>query len=404
MKLVGLRSLVLLGLTAAGAFTFAGLAAENQTARGNEAAAQQVSAITIGGEPVVTLVRPLAAGLNKPQFLEATVLPGSGMNLLQLKAFLPGKGTIDVIASPSLDEAKKYLEADNDSFGNNSFKIGGAILLPFPNRITGTPSPDGTTIQTTLDGQTVSLPANWRGKNPGAAAHAMHGLILSSKFQDVKHQNGPAESSMSGLLHAGNFGGHWPSQTDVSVHMALKDDSLDIIVTAKNVGKEPLPMAIGAHPYFAFPSGDRKQARLHVPAEMRAIVNNYDDVFPTGQLVPVKGTPYDFNAANGVPLGTLFMDESFTNLKRDAEGKAVVEVTDPAAKYGLRIEALSPEIKSIQVYAPPEKNFVAVEPQFNLGDPYNKKVWGKTDTGIVTLQPGQSVSWHIRLELFTPAE
>lgn len=353
---------------------------------------------------MVTLARPLPANPTKLQFVDATVLPGNGMNLLRLKAFLPGKGTIDVLTTMPLPDAKKYLETDNDSFGNNSFKIGGAILLPYPNRIRGTLAQDGTTIETTIDGQQATLPANWHGKNPGAEVHAMHGLILSSDFKDVKHQNGPTQSTVSALLHAGNFGGHWLSQTDVSVQVILKDSTLDILVTAKNVGKQPLPMAIGAHPYFEFPSGNRAQARIQVPAEERVLVDNYDNVFPAGQVEPVKGTPYDFTAPGGKPLGSLFLDECFTNLQRDAEGRVVVNVTDPAANYGVRVTALSPEIKAIQVYAPPDKNFVAVEPQFNLSDPYNKKVWGNRDTGVVTLQPGASVSWHIRVELFTPSK
>jgi aldose 1-epimerase len=375
-----------------------------QASGAQQSAEQKAAPISIGGEPVVTLDRPLPANPTKLQFVEATVLPGNGMNLLRLKAFLPGKGTIDVLATMPLPDAKKYLETDNDSFGNNSFKIGDAILLPYPNRIRGTLSQDGMTLATTIDGQQVTLPANWHGKNPGAEVHAMHGLILSSDFKDVKHQNGPMQSTVSGILHAGNFGGHWLSQTDVSVQMALKDDALDIVVTAKNVGKQPLPMAIGAHPYFEFPSGDRTQSRIQVPAEERVLVDNYDNVFPTGQVEPVKGTPYDFTAAGGKPLGSLFLDECFTNLQRDADGKVIVNVTDPAANYGVRVMALSPDIKAIQVYAPPDKNFVAVEPQFNLSDPYNKKVWGHRDTGVVTVQPGALVSWHIRVELFTPSK
>jgi len=45
--------------------------------------------LTIGGEPVVTLVRPNQSNPNKPQFLEAIVLPGRGiMSLLQVRAYL----------------------------------------------------------------------------------------------------------------------------------------------------------------------------------------------------------------------------------------------------------------------------------------------------------------------------
>jgi aldose 1-epimerase len=369
--------------------------------------------LTIGGEPPVILVRPSLSDKTQPFFRQATVFPGIGMNLVQLKAFLPGKGEINVITTKTLPELKQFLETDNDAFGNNSFRLGGAILLPYPNRIRGTLSADGKTITTNIAGQQVELPANWKGQNPGAEAHAMHGLILSSAFQDVQKTNNQEASSVSAILHAGNFNGHWPSQTDVEVNVALKSAALEITVTTTNVGDQNLPMAIGMHPYFEIPSGDRKQARLHIPADTRAIVNNYDDVFPTGQLVPVKGTPYDFTAAGGVALGNLSMDDSFTNLRRNRAGNAVIEMTDPKAKYGVRITTLAPEIKAIQVYAPPDKNFVAIEPQFNLADPYSN-IWGGNAnfnglfnasdhvyTGMVLLAPGKSVSWRIRIEVFS---
>ncbi|HEV2421373.1 MAG TPA: aldose 1-epimerase [Candidatus Acidoferrales bacterium] len=365
----------------------------------------EASSILIGGEPAVTLVRPRPADQSKPSFLEAAVLPGNGMNLLQVKAYLPGKGDIDLLAAPSLPEAKNLLENQNDAFGNKSFSMGGAILLPYPNRIRGKLSADGKTIETMIDGKMMSLPANWKGKKPGAEVHAMHGLIMSAHFEDVKEHNGPAESVVSGLFHGGNFDGHWPSKTDVGVRVTLKSDAVDLIVTAKNVGNERLPMAISFHPYFHFPSGQRAQAKLHVPADMRVIVNNYDDVFPTGKIVPVKGTPYDFTSPQGAALGPdLYMDDCFTDVKRDSAGNAVVSIVDPEAHYGLRLIALSPQVKAFQVYAPPDKDYVVVEPQFNLADPFNTKIWGKRNTGMVFLQPGESVSWHVRLELFTPGQ
>jgi galactose mutarotase-like enzyme len=134
---------------------------------------------------------------------------------------------------------------------------------------------------------------------------------------------------------------------------------------------------------------------------MRAIMNNYDDSFTTGQRVPVKGTPYDFSSPEGRALGTQYLDDNYSNLNYSANGSTVSEIVDPAVNYGLRLITLSPKIRSIQVYAPLNKNFVAIEPQFNLPDPYNRN-WGNVDTGMVLLQPGQSVSWHVRLELFTP--
>ncbi|HEV2618239.1 MAG TPA: hypothetical protein VGU63_16690, partial [Candidatus Acidoferrales bacterium] len=59
-------------------------------------------------------------------------------------------------------------------------------------------------------------------------------------------------------------------------------------------------------------------------------------------------------------------------------------------------------IKAIQAYAPPDKDFIVLEPQFNLADPFNTTIWGHRNTGMDWLTPGQSVSWHVRLELFIP--
>ncbi|MGA7315887.1 MAG: aldose 1-epimerase [Silvibacterium sp.] len=355
----------------------------------------------IGGQDIVKLERQPTANGQKPEFLSATVLPGRGMNLFQITANIPGKGEVEVLWSPSLaDAAGKLNGGPDDQNGNASFTFGGAFLVPYPNRIRGKLSDDGKTITTEWKGKPITLPANWKGKNPGAEPHAMHGLILASKTDDVKVENTADGQTLTGTIHAGDFGGHWPSNTDLNFTIALTGGAIDATITAKNVGSEATPMAIGWHPYFSILSGDRKQARLHVPGEQTAEVNNYDDVFPTGKLLPVKGTKFDFTAPNGKPLEEMFLDDNWSKLKR-TDGAVDVDLTDPAANYGIRVEGISPEIKTVQVYAPPAKQFTAIEEQFNFGDPFGKQ-WRGMDTGMVTLKPGQSVTWHVRLELFTP--
>ena len=362
---------------------------------------EKPATVSIGGEPVVTLKRPPVTDKDKPQFLEMTILPGRGMAVLQIKAYLPGKGEIDVLNAPPLPQAEQLLDKDDDPFGNQVFKIGGAILLPYANRIRGTLSPDGKSITANVAGQTVTLPANWSGNVPGAEKHSIHGLMRRSKFEHVIQRNGPNDSAVNATLHAGDFDGHWLSDTDVEVETTLSHEAFEMTVTAKNVGTTPLPIGIGWHPYFLLPSGNREQVRLHLPSQLRAVMNNYDDSFTTGRRVPVKGTAYDFSAPGGVALGTQYLDDNYSNLEYGRDKTSVSEIIDPAAKYGLRLTTLSPHITSIQVYAPPKKNFVAIEPQFNLPDPYNKD-WGNVDTGMVTLEPGQSTTWRVRLELFTP--
>ena len=358
----------------------------------------------INGEDVVTLERKATADSKTLEFLSATVVPGRGMNLLQITANIPGRGKTNIFFAPSMDDVKSKLSGsgDADKNGNASFSFGGAFLVPYPNRIRGKLSDDKQTITTSWHGKTLTLPANWAGKKAGAEPHAMHGLILDSKVDDVKVETTSDGQTVTGTLHAGDFGGHWLSKTDLDFTIELTGKDVTATIMAKNVGDAPEPMSIGWHPYFAIPSGDRTQARLHIPAAQMALVNNYDDVFPTGKLKPVKGTPYDFNAADGKALDGQFLDDNFSKLNRTG-GAVDVQLTDPKAGYGIHVLGESPEIKTVQVYAPTDagKNFTAIEEQFNFGDPFGKE-WHGMDTGMVTLKPGASVTWKVKLELFTP--
>jgi galactose mutarotase-like enzyme len=159
-------------------------------------------------------------------------------------------------------------------------------------------------------------------------------------------------------------------------------------------------MAIAWHPYFNLPSGDRTQARVRIPASTIAEVDGYDNVFPTGKILPVQGTRFDLRGVGGTPLGANFFDDNWNHIDWQNHA-ATVQVIDPAARYGVNIIGLSPEIKAIQMYAPPTAKFVAIEHQYNFGDPFGKE-WGSTDTGMVTLKPGQSTKWHVRLGVFVP--
>ena len=353
----------------------------------------------IGGQKVVTLTRT-ASSTTKPEFTSVTIAPGRGMEVIQITAHFPGKGNVNVLASPDLAEVKKMLDVEDTDNGDLGYRLGAAFLAPYPNRIRGPLSADGKTLTTVWEGHTLTLPANNIGKNPGAERHALHGLILKSKTDDVTVQKVDGGEQVFGVIHAGDFGGRWLSKTELAITITLTADVVDAVVVAKNVGKESEPMAISWHPYFNLPSGDRTQARIHVPAANRADVDNYDNVFPSGKILPVEGTRFDFRAPGGKALAQDFLDENYSKLDWK-DGAATVEVIDPAAHYGVKIQGMSPELKAIQIYAPPTKEFVAVEHQHNFADPFGKE-WGTTDTGMLTLKAGQSTKWHVRLKVFVP--
>ena len=376
--------------------TLAGLA----LLAGTAAAIGQTKSVEVNGMASVTISRKPTPGATKPEFTSMTLLPGRALEIQQITAFFPGKGEVDVLASPSLEESAKMLNEQDTPNGDLGYRLGAAFLFPYPNRIRGKLSADGKTLTTEWKGKTITLPANNIGKEATAERHAMHGLILKSKVEDLKVNNTAEGGSVTGVIHGGNFDGHWLSKTDLVIKITLTADGVDASIVAHNVGNESEPVAIAWHPYFNLPSGDRKQARLHVPGSAMAEVDNYDNVFPTGKIVPVAGTAYDFQAPEGKALGGQFLDDNFSHLENKG-GVITVSITDPAAHYGVKIEGLSPNIKTIQVYAPPAKSFIAVEHQFNFADPFGKE-WGNMDTEMVTLAPGKSTQWHVRLKVFVP--
>lgn len=357
--------------------------------------------MTIPGEPVEIRTQESAAA-DGPSFVSATFLPGRAMLLYQLRARVPGHREIDVLASPPLPEGLKRLSGGPDDFaGNASFSLGGAFLLPFVNRIPGRMLRGRREVEAEIAGRPVRLPANWGGKKPGAQQYSMHGLMRTQAASDVRRESTEGGERLQARLAAGDFDGHWLSRTDVDFDFALTPGAFEARVRATNAGEADLPMAIGWHPYFRIPSGQRRRARLRLPGRERLLVDNYDDVLPTGQVVPVEGSPYDYELAGGYELGAHYLDDCFTSLERSAAGEAIAELIDPAWDYGVRVAGCSPEIIAFQVYAPLDRPVVAIEPQTAFADPYGAE-WRGRDTGMALLKPGQSLDYHVRVELFRP--
>jgi hypothetical protein len=141
---------------------------------------------------------------------------------------------------------------------------------------------------------------------------------------------------------------------------------------------------------------------LRLPQGMRVEVKDRRTGQLSGKLLPVEGTEYDFTGHLGAQLGALNLDDSFVHLRTGfMEDGPVAELRDPENDYGLRITAMTSAIKAIRVSAPLDGSFISIQPQFNFDDPFGRE-WAKDeDTGMVVLQPGQSVQWKVRLEIFS---
>ena len=97
-------------------------------------------------------------------------------------------------------------------------------------------------------------------------------------------------------------------------------------------------------------------------------------------------------------------NDTYTNLQSGLLGDGpIAEIRDPAAGYGLRLIPLTANIKFLRVVAPAGERWISIEPDTNVDDPFGREWPNPDDTGIVSLQPGESLQWHVRLEIFSLA-
>jgi aldose 1-epimerase len=354
-----------------------------------------------GGQDAVVLQRSQITIGTAPEFLSATLLPGRGMNVLQITAYIPGKGAVELLASPSLEEAGKLL-GGTSAMGEASLDLGGPFEAPWANRIFGAVSPDGRTLAMNWRGHVFGLPMT--SKERGSGAIAASGLLLTRASDSVRTNVMPDGGEAVAVYNAGDFDGHWVSHTEITTSVQLSSRALEMKILTRNVGDKAEPVGIGWRPRFAIPSGDRGQVALKMPNGLHAEVRDRRGGQPSGRLVPVAGTEYDFTGRDGARLGDRNLDDCFVHLRAGLlENGPIAELRDPKSNYGLRITAMTPSIKAMRVYAPAGARFVSIEPQFNYDDPFGREWPVDEDTGMVVLEPGQSVEWKIRLEILSLA-
>jgi galactose mutarotase-like enzyme len=353
-----------------------------------------------GGQDVVVLERTQIEGGTVPEFLTATLLPGRGLDVLQITAYLPKKGEVKLLASPSLEDAVAMMtDTGADANGAASLETGGPFEAPWAGKISGAVSHDGKNIATSWRGESMNLPVSWHRNGIG---NLTGGFLLKLPSTTITTNVMPDGGEVQAVFNAEDFDGHWPSKTQISAMVQLNSRAIEMKLVARNTGEEPEPMGLGWRPRFAILSADRAGARIRIPSNQRAEMKDPKTGHPSGSLITANDeSEYDFTARNGAKLGSLSLDDTFVHLRQTLmDSGPIAEFIDPTSGYGLRITALNPNIKAMHVYAPADKDFVSIAPRFNYDDPFGHEWANDEDKGMVVLAPGQSVEWRIRLEIF----
>jgi len=181
----------------------------------------------------------------------------------------------------------------------------GQLLLPWPNRLQ-----DG---RYEFRGRTYQLPID-----EPEHGNAIHGLVRWLEW-DVGERSAD-RVVLEHLLHPRPG---YPFSLMLRVEYSLDVDGLAVRTTATNVGREPCPFGAGAHPYLSAAPCLVDDLIVTLPA--RTVLHANARGLPVGRG-PVEGTELDFRRSRRI--GRAHVDSAFTDLDRDADGIAYVEIQD----------------------------------------------------------------------------
>lgn len=251
----------------------------------------------------------------------------------------------------------------------------GAPLIPWPNRLA-----DG---RYRFEGVDHQLALSEPPKH-----NAIHGLLRWRPWQASELE--PHRVVMSTRLYPQPG---YPFALDVSIAYELGDEGLAVATTAANIGGRACPYGAGQHPYISPGEGSIDDCVLELPARTRVLTDD-ERQLPSGSE-PVQGSDFDFSRPRA--LGGLQIDSAFTDLVRDADGRAATRLT---RKDGSRVELWVDEHhKFIELYsgdtlAPSRRRRgLAVEPMTCAPNAF------QSGEGLVRLEPGQSLTtcWGVRV-------
>jgi aldose 1-epimerase len=136
----------------------------------------------------------------------------------------------------------------------------------------------------------------------------------------------------------------FPFAHTVAMTHRLQDGVLQVQTAITNMAAEPMPVAIGFHPYFRLTDSGREEWSITVPAKTRWLLA--PPGIPTGRIEPAGEL---FSNTQPAALKDYSLDDVFGDLVRDAQGRAHAVVKGRQQQIEVM---LGPNFRSLVVWSP----------------------------------------------------
>ncbi len=175
----------------------------------------------------------------------------------------------------------------------------------------------------------------------------IHGFMsLTDRWQvvELKHDDGAAWlTSRLDAYKQPSWMRQWPFAHTIEMTYRLEGGVLKVVTKVVNLSAEPMPVALGYHPWLQLTDSPREEWTVTVPARTRWLLSHQK--VPTGVTEPTDTFFTNFTGA----LKDYNIDDVFTDLVRDAQGR----VTTTVKGRSQQIEVTQgPHFKALIVYSP----------------------------------------------------
>jgi aldose 1-epimerase len=155
----------------------------------------------------------------------------------------------------------------------------------------------------------------------------------------------------------------WPFAHAIEITHRLHDGVLEVRTTLTNMSAEPMPVAIGFHPYFRLTDSTRDEWTLSLDARTHWRLSPAK--IPTGETEPIESILPSPRAA---ALRERALDDVFGDLIRDAQGRATMSVIGKSQRLDV---VFGPNYRAAVIWAPIPGTFVCIEPMAGITDAIN---------------------------------